>query len=198
MEDIIITIKKVFSLLCMVALFSCKTSKLPEVGTKLAPVFKEHEKMYKKQNVWKHVQWEYKYGRKIIDSIFTKYSLQDSDEFYIITSTDALANYSLEIKSVDKNIHLSFYEYRNLMIETEVDLSYNPIFKELVGGNFIEFINSKTQEELRNCHKTAPIINNEMILFTHYNKGNIIVKRFVTCNYAEYFNLESPKEEDWE
>jgi len=193
-----IIIKRILSLLLIIILGGCKTTQLPEVSTKLEPVFKEHKKIYKKQNVWKHVQWEYKYGRKVIDSIFTKYNLHDSDELYIITSTDALANYSLEIKSVDKNIHLSFYEYRNLMIKTEVDLSYNPIFKELVGGNFIEFINSKTQEELENCHKTAPIINNEMILFTHYNKGNIIVKRFATCNYAEYFNLERAKEEDWE
>src|SRR5690554_2698962 len=192
MEDIIITIKKVFSLLCMVALFSCKTSKLPEVGTKLAPVFKEHEKMYKKQNVWKHVQREYKYGRQVIDSIFTRYNLHDSEEFYIIKSTaEAVSHYSLEIKSIDKDIHLKYYKNENYLIKTEVNLSYNNHFKYLVGGDFIEFINSRSIEELENCYKSTPVINSEMILFTYYNKGDITVKRFVTCDYAEYFNMET-------
>jgi|SRR5690606_28346499 len=191
-------IKRIFILLLLIGIVGCKTTQLPEVSSKLELVFKEQEKIYKKQRVWKGVQWEYKYSRKVIDSIFTQYNLNDSEDFYIITSTNALANYSLDIKSIDKNSHLSFYEYRSLMIKTEVDISYNPLFRELVGGDFIEFVNSKTQEELENCHKKAPVINNEMILFTHYYKGKITVKRFVTCDYAEYFNLERPKEEDWE
>lgn len=33
-----------------------------------------------------------------------------------------------------------------------------------------------------------------MILFTDYYNGKVIVKRFVMCDYAEYFNLEAPKE----
>lgn len=193
MEDIIITIKKVFSLLCMVALFSCKTSKLPEVGTKLAPVFKEHEKMYKKQNVWKHVRWEYKYGRQVIDSIFTRYNLHDSDEFYIITSTGHLANYSLEIKSIDRNIQLKFNGgYKKIfLLDNSIEMSYSGDFKDYGEVNFYDFVNIKTQEELENCHKYAPTINSRMILFTYYNKGDITVKRFVTCDYAEYFNMET-------
>src|SRR5690554_7320221 len=78
-----IIIKRILSLLLIIILGGCKTTQLPEVSTKLEPVFKEHKKIYKKQNVWKHVQWEYKYGRKVIDSIFTKYNLHDSDELYI-------------------------------------------------------------------------------------------------------------------
>src|SRR5690606_26067968 len=102
MADIITVIKRICFLALTTIMFGCSTSKLPTISDKLETVFKEHEKIYKKQKVWKGVQWKYKYDRKVIDSIFRQYSLYDSDEFYIITSTDALANYSLEIKSIDK------------------------------------------------------------------------------------------------
>ncbi len=193
-----IVIKRIFSLILLLSIVGCKTTQLPEVSTKLEPVFKEQEKLYKDQKVWKYVQWDYKYDRKVVDSIFTQYNLHDSEEFYIITSTDELLNYSLEIKSIDKNKHLKFYKHRKSLINTDVNLRYNTIFKELVGGDFIKFVNSKTQEELTDCGKKSGIINSTMVLFTHYDKGNITVKRFETCDYAEYFNLERPKEEDWE
>lgn len=191
-------IKRIFSLLLLIGIVGCKTTQLPEVSTKLESVFKEQEKLYKDQKVWKYVQWDYKYDRKVVDSIFTQYNLHDSDEFYIITSTDELLNYSLEIKSIDKNKHLKFYKHNKSLINTDVNLSYNTDFKWFVGGDFIKFVNSKTQEELTDCGRKSGIINSTMVLFTHYNKGNITVKRFETCDYAAYFNLERPKEEDWE
>jgi len=193
MEDT--AIKRIFSLILILSIVGCKTTHLPEVSTKLEPVFKEHEYIYKKQHVWKDVQWEYKYSRKVIDSIFTEYNLQDSEDFFIITSVDDLANYSLEIKSIDKEKHLKFYENDNTIINTQVNLSYNTFFKELVEGDFIEFVDSKTQEELSDCSRKSGMVNSEMILFTHYDRGMISVKRFETCNYAEYYNWEIPKED---
>ncbi len=142
------------------------------------------------------MQWDYKYDRKVVDSVFTQYDLNDSEEFYIITSTDEILNYSLEIKSIDKNKHLKFYKYKKSLINTDVNLSYNTDFKWLVGGDFIKFVNSKTQEELTDCGRKSGIINSTMVLFTHYNKGDITVKRFVSCDYAEYFNLERPDNTD--
>ena len=195
-------IKRIFSLLLLMSIVGCKTTQLPQVSTKLEPVFKEQEKLYKKQKVWRYVKGEYKYDRKITDSIFTKYKLHDSENFYIITSIDhALLHYSIEIKSIDKNIHLAFVKRNNKLVKIDSDLSrmsYYLDFKELVGGDFIEFVNSKTQEELTDCGKKSGIINSTMVLFTHYNKGNVTVKRFETCDYEKYFNLERPKEEDWE
>lgn len=195
-------IKRIFSLLLLIGIVGCKTTQLPEVSTKLGPVFKEQEKLYKNQKVWKYVKGEYKYDRKEIDSIFTQYNLHDSEDFYIITSTiNSELHYSLEIKSYDKNVHIAFVKRNNKLVQINGDLSrmsYYLDFKELVGGDFIEFVNSKTQGELTYCGKKSGIINSTMVLFTHYNKGNITVKRFETCDYAEYFNLESPKEEDWE
>jgi len=87
MEDIITAIKRIGCLALVAVFFSCKTVEQPAVSTKLEPVFKEHEKVYKKQHVWKAVQQDYKYDRRVIDSIFTLYNLQDSEQFYIITST---------------------------------------------------------------------------------------------------------------
>ncbi len=190
-------IKRIFSLLLLIGIVGCKTTQPPEVSTKLESVFKEHEKIYKRQSAWKGVQWKYKYDRKVIDSIFIQYNLHDSEEFYILTYTNSLANYSLEVKSIDKGKYLKFFNgYKRLeLLPNDIEMTD---FKELVGGDFIEFVNSKTNEELENCHKKSPVINNEMVLFTHYNRGNISVKRFVTCDYAEYFNLERSKEEDWE
>src|SRR5690606_30771216 len=104
MEDIITVIKRIGYLALVAVFFSCKTVEQPAVSNKLEPVFKAHEKVYKKQQAWNDVQWEYNYGRKVIDSIFTKYNLQDSEEFYIITSTNHLADYSFEIRAIDKNI----------------------------------------------------------------------------------------------
>src|SRR5690606_41045965 len=103
MEDTIIAIKKIGCLAVVAVFFSCKTVEQPAVSNKLEPVFKEHEYIYKKQHVWKDVQWEYKYSRKVIDSIFTEYNLQDSEDFFIITSVDDLANYSLEIKRSEEH-----------------------------------------------------------------------------------------------
>jgi|SRR5690606_2097402 len=115
MEDTITVIKRICFLALLTAFFSCNTAKLPAVSSKLEPVFKAHEKIYKQQDSWRHVQWEYKFGRQVIDSIFTEYNIQDSEEFYIITSIDDLANYSLEIKAIDKNVHLQYYNgYDNL------------------------------------------------------------------------------------
>ncbi|WP_448606579.1 hypothetical protein [Paenimyroides ceti] len=190
-----IVIKRICSLLFMVILLSCKTTRLPEVSNKLDSVFKEQENLYKKQKVWKYVQWEYKYSRKVIDSIFTHYNLHDSEDFFILTYTNSLADYSLEVKSIDKEINLKFYNgYKKLeLLPNSIEMTD---FKELVGGDFIEFVNSKTQEELTDCGKKSGIINSSMVLFTHYNKGNITVKRFETCDYAEYFNLERLKEVD--
>lgn len=196
-----IVIKRICSLLFMVILLSCKNTRLPEVSNKLDSVFKEQENLYKKQKVWKYVQWEYKYDRKVVDSIFAQYNLRDSEDFYILKSTDELLNYSIEINSIDKNIHLAFVKEENKLIQINDDLSrmsYYLDFKDLGGTDFIEFVKSKTQEELTDCGKKSGVINSTMVLFTHYNKGNITIKRFETCDYAEYFNLERPKEEDWE
>src|SRR5690606_10551755 len=102
-------IKRIFSLLLLIGIVGCKTTQLPQVSTKLEPVFKEQEKLYKKQQVWEHVQRDYKYDRKVLDSIFTQYILHDSEYFYIITSGISSAlHYSHEIKSYDQSIHLAF------------------------------------------------------------------------------------------
>src|SRR5690554_6139723 len=133
-----IVIKKIYSLLFIILLFGCKTTKFPVVSNQLESVFKEQEKIYKKQGVWKHVQWEYKYGRQVIDSIFTKYNLHDSDEFYIITSTGHLANYSLEIKSIDRNMQLKFNGgYKKIfLLDNSIEMSYSGDFKDYGGVNF--------------------------------------------------------------
>lgn len=193
-KDLII--KRIFSLLFLIGIVGCKTTRLPQVSSKLESVFKEQEYLYKKQKVWKYVQWDYKYDRKVVDSVFTQHDLNDSEEFYIITRSDVLLNYSLEIKSIDKNKHLKYYLHNDKLIGASDNLNYNYDFQYYIGGDFIEFVNSKTQEELENCHKTSPVINNDMVLFTHYNKGDITVKRFVSCDYAEYFNLERPDNTD--
>jgi|SRR5690606_1131065 len=198
MEDTITIIKRIGCLAVLAVLLGCNTAKLPAVSNKLEPVFKAHEKIYKQQDSWRHVQWEYKFGRQVIDSIFTEYHLQDSDDFYIITSTDDLANYSLEIKSYDKNIHLVFVEKKYKLDQVDGDLSrmsYNLVFKDHGGGDFIDFIKNTPQEELEDCHKKAPTENSVILLFTYYNKGNILVKRFQTCDYAGYYNWEIPEED---
>lgn len=195
-------IKRIFSLLLLLSIVGCKTTQLPEVSTKLESVFKEQEKLYKKQKVWKYVKGEYKYDRKEIDSIFTQYNLHDSEDFYIITSRiNSELHYSLEIKSYDKSIHLAFVKEKNKLVQIDGDLSrmsYYLDFKDLGGNDFIDFMNNKSQEELESSHKVAPMVNSTMIMFAHYNKSNITVKRFVTFNYAEFYNWEIPKEEDWE
>src|SRR5690606_23028511 len=157
-----------------------------EVSTKLESVFKEQEKLYKNQKIWRYVKGEYKYDRKVIDSIFTQYNLHDSEDFYIITSTDDLADYSLEIKSIDKNIQLKFNDgYRNLsLLPNTVGMSYSGTFEDLGGDDFYDYMKKTPQEELSDCSKTAPMINSTMVLFTYYNKGNITVKRFETCDYS--------------
>ncbi len=197
-----IVIKRIFSLILLLSIVDCKTTQLPEVSTKLESVFKEQEKFYKNQKVWRYVRGEYKYDRRVIDSIFTQYNLQDSEEFYIITSRiNSELHYSLEIKSYDKNLHLAFVKEKNKLVQIDGDLSrmsYYLDFKDLGGGDFIDFMKNKSQEELNDCSKTAPMINHTMVLFTYYNKGAISVKRYVTCDYAEYYNWEIPKEEDWE
>jgi len=195
-----IVIKRICGLLFMIILLSCKTTRFPEVSNKLDSVFKEQENLYKKQKVWKYVQWEYKYDRKVIDSIFTQYNLHDSEDFYILKSTEnAVLHYSLEINSIDKNIHLAFVKEENKLVQINGDLSrmsYYLDFKDLGGTNFIDFINNTSQEELENSYKAAPMINSTMIMFTRYKKSFIAVKRFVTFNYAEYYNWEISKEND--
>lgn len=200
MEDTIIAIKKIGCLAVVAVFFSCKTVEQPAVSNKLEPVFKEHEKVYKKQSVWKAIKRKYKYDRRVIDSIFTEYNLQDSEEFYIIKSTkNAVLHYSLEIKSYDKNIHLAFIKEKNKLVQIEEDLNrmdYYLDFKELGGNNFIDFLKNTSQEELSDCSRKAIMGNSTMVLFTYYNKGNIIVKRFQTCDYSEYYNWEIPKEDN--
>lgn len=194
MEDITTVIKRICFLAFLTAFFSCNTTKFPKVSSKLEPIFKTHEKIYKQQNSWRHVQWEYKYSRKVIDSIFKKYDLQGSEEFYIITYTDELANYSFEIRAVDKNVHLQYYNgYNNLsVLPNEIEMTH---FKDLYNKDFIEFVNSKTQEELEDCSKKNPTENSDVVLFTYYKKDNIIVKRFETCDYSGYYNWEIPTED---
>src|SRR5690606_4389551 len=137
--------KRIFSLLLLIGIVGCKTTQLPQVSTKLEPVFKEQEKLYKNQKVWKYVQWDYKYDRKVIDSIFTQYNLHDSEDFYIITSgINSDLHYSLEIKSYDKSIHLAFVKEKNKLVQIDGDLSrmsYYLYIIDLVGNDCIIDIN---------------------------------------------------------
>lgn len=198
MKDIIIAIKRIGCLALVVVLFGCNTAKLPAVSNKLEPAFKAHEKIYKQQDSWRHVQWEYKYSRKVIDSIFTEYNLQDSEEFYIIQSINDYAQNSFEIKSLDKNIYLQFNQVADkpAKLPNDIEMSYSRDFKDFGGNDFYEFVKNISQEELEACHKKAPVENSKIVLFTYYNKGSIIVKRFETCNYSEYYNWEIPTEEN--
>lgn len=198
MEDITTVIKRICFLAFLTAFFSCNMTKFPKVSSKLEPIFKTHEKIYKQQNSWRHVQWEYRYSRKVIDSIFKKYDLQSSEEFYIITSTNHLANYSIEINAIDKNVHLQYYNgYDNLsLLPNSIKMNYSTIFKDHGGGDFYEFVKNTPQQELDACSKKNPAENSDIVLFTYYNKGNIIVKRFETCDYSGYYNWEIPTEEN--
>lgn len=167
MADTITVIKRICFLALVTIMLGCSTSKLPTVSDKLEFVFKEHEKLYKKQSVWKSVQWEYKYDRKVVDSIFTQYNLHDSEDFYILKSTkNATLHYSLEIKSNDKNIHLAFVKEKNKLVKINGDLSrmsYYLDFKDLGGDDFYDFMKKTPQEELSDCSKTAPMINSTMV-----------------------------------
>ena len=75
-------------------------------------------------------------------------------------------------------------------------MSYSTIFEDHGGGDFYEFMKNTPQEELEDCHKKAPTENSVVLLFTYYNKGNIIIKRFQTCDYAGYYNWEIPEEDN--
>lgn len=198
MEDITTVIKRICFLAFLTAFFSCNTTKFPKVNSKLEPIFKAHEKIYKQQDSWRHVQSEYKYSRKVIDSIFTEYDLQDSEEFYIIQSINDYAQNSFEIKSIDKNISLKFNQVADkpAKLPNEIEMSYSRDFKDFGGNDFYEFVKNTSQEQLEACHKKTPVENSKVVLFTYYNKGSIIVKRFETCNYSEYYNWEIPKEDN--
>ncbi len=183
-------IRIILLFVAFMVLESCSSAK----NKNLDIIYAKQIELYKKQNNWNtFTKKQFFYKKRILDSLIKSNKLNISD-FNIIEEASEDTNILFVIQS--GNLELSVYKNGSKWENIGSSFVNEKIaFKEYTGLDFKEFIENNSQQDLENCYKVAPIVNGSVIVYSSIKNKKIVVKRFLTCDYAKYFNLERHTED---